>query len=677
MKKNICFALALGMTIGALTFATPIDIYAGASDISVTINKETVDFSEYGAYPKIENNTTYVPLRSVFETIGAKEVKKEVVMGGYSSTDEGIYAFEGTVNGFKIIFMVNIKEKMQPYDSYYLATYEKDGISELESFSTLDLLIENNRTLIPVRGISEAFGYEVGWDNSSRMVTIDTTHPENEMFTLIDRKLILQTLEETETQLEELNINAPSYTVDDKTNDELLELNESLNALIVETEEETDSLENSKPITSPVNSNATYTKLQTIYDHTSYDFDDYTDTYGGLVTENLFYVNDEFIMVSINNSEKKLYIETFDKKYQPLTTKEISSPLDLIGGIHYAEDGNFYVVYGNKNENISATDESLRVVKYDSDFNTLGSYSTSTMESFIKTPFYKGSLRMASDDNLLVITTSRELFSSIYGGTNQANYSLVIDTLNMTSKNIEYGNLRPNTIPNSVNQYVLFDTDDTDDVLNSINTILFLDQGTSYPRGLVFNETDQYINKTTTTTIETIKGSVDTETTNFTVNGFEEDKYTYVTLVSAQYDKTDEILPRNVQVHIIYKNNDDTYNTNVFPITDYDNKNNLEAGNMTLTKLKDNLSVNKYVVMWEEILVDYKNKTKTFVETKYVVINDQGTQLTEIQSLGDMRVTKNLQPVYINPIYNESDIAWYYTDDKGNTFLGRLNIPTY
>ena len=53
----------------------------------------------------------------------------------------------------------------------------KDGVGILLDGKKLELdvepFIENNRTLIPVRGVMEGLGADVGWDAKERLVTID------------------------------------------------------------------------------------------------------------------------------------------------------------------------------------------------------------------------------------------------------------------------------------------------------------------------------------------------------------------------------------------------------------------------------------------------------------------------------------------------------------------------
>lgn len=97
--------------------------------------------------PTIINGRTVVPLRAIFEALGAQvewDDKNKTVIARKNS--EVITIKVGSTTAF-----VNNK------------------IIELDVPAT----IIDGRTLVPVRFVSESFGYDVKWDNSSRTVLID------------------------------------------------------------------------------------------------------------------------------------------------------------------------------------------------------------------------------------------------------------------------------------------------------------------------------------------------------------------------------------------------------------------------------------------------------------------------------------------------------------------------
>lgn len=113
------------------------------SDISVTIDNKAVTFDQP---PIIEDDRTLVPLRAIFEALGA-----EVTWIGETQT------VLATRNGISIELAIG--------DSYL---YKND----IPIYLDVPAMIVNDRTLVPVRAISEAFDCGVEWDSASRTVLI-------------------------------------------------------------------------------------------------------------------------------------------------------------------------------------------------------------------------------------------------------------------------------------------------------------------------------------------------------------------------------------------------------------------------------------------------------------------------------------------------------------------------
>ena len=110
----------------------------------VFINGEklTVD-----VYPKIENNRTLVPLRGVFEALEASVL--------WDDTTKTVTAVKG-----------DITVKLQIGSNLL---YKNGEAFEID----VPAKIENERTLVPLRAIAEAFSCSVSWDSKNRVVNID------------------------------------------------------------------------------------------------------------------------------------------------------------------------------------------------------------------------------------------------------------------------------------------------------------------------------------------------------------------------------------------------------------------------------------------------------------------------------------------------------------------------
>lgn len=117
------------------------------AEITVLLNGGKVNFD---VPPQVLNGRTLVPLRAIFEALGA-EVEWE-------QSTQGIHSVRGDTR----VSMWVGKSEM---------TVTKNGVTQTK---TLDMppRIINGRTLVPVRAIAEAFGCEVGWEQATRTVTI-------------------------------------------------------------------------------------------------------------------------------------------------------------------------------------------------------------------------------------------------------------------------------------------------------------------------------------------------------------------------------------------------------------------------------------------------------------------------------------------------------------------------
>ncbi|MEE1014035.1 MAG: leucine-rich repeat protein [Clostridia bacterium] len=116
------------------------------SGIHVLYNGTRISFHSYGQNPELLESRTLVPLRSIFEAMGA-----EVEWDGATST--AIAKRDG----------IEIKIQIGANEMY------KDG-KAIPVDVPAQLL--NDRTMVPVRVIAEAFGADVDWNGNGRTVLI-------------------------------------------------------------------------------------------------------------------------------------------------------------------------------------------------------------------------------------------------------------------------------------------------------------------------------------------------------------------------------------------------------------------------------------------------------------------------------------------------------------------------
>ncbi|MDO5399103.1 MAG: copper amine oxidase N-terminal domain-containing protein [bacterium] len=141
MKKKLSVALlSLAMffnTYGLIGYAE--------DDISVTLNGETLAFD---VPPQLIDNRTMVPLRKIFEAMGAEV--------DWNNDTQTVTATKGDE---RVIATINSKN-----------VYVSGETKELD----VPPMIIDDRTLVPVRFVAEAFGANVNWDEATKTVFINT-----------------------------------------------------------------------------------------------------------------------------------------------------------------------------------------------------------------------------------------------------------------------------------------------------------------------------------------------------------------------------------------------------------------------------------------------------------------------------------------------------------------------
>lgn len=140
-KKIIAMSLAAASAVSIFTAALADDT------IKVLVNNNQVKFAELD--PFIENERTLVPMREIFEALGA-----EVAWDGETKT---IVSYD-PVSDVSITMQIGA-------DQMFVG----------EKAVTLDVpaKIEGSSTVVPIRAIAEGMNSDVKWDNDTRTVTVE------------------------------------------------------------------------------------------------------------------------------------------------------------------------------------------------------------------------------------------------------------------------------------------------------------------------------------------------------------------------------------------------------------------------------------------------------------------------------------------------------------------------
>lgn len=148
MKKRISILLAAVMCAGMVTSANAegkrIELTIGSP--KMTVDGTETDIDGEGTVPVIVNDRTLVPIRAIIEAVG------------------GTVAWDGEAR--KVTLEYNGSTIELVIDSVTAVLNGEEN--------TLDVspVIINGRTMLPIRFVSESFGFDVGWDSEAQKVTI-------------------------------------------------------------------------------------------------------------------------------------------------------------------------------------------------------------------------------------------------------------------------------------------------------------------------------------------------------------------------------------------------------------------------------------------------------------------------------------------------------------------------
>ena len=137
---------AIKLTVILLIFAT-LSVFS-ADDISVILNGYDLEFDQP---PIISNGRTLVPMRAIFEALGAKVDWSEQNSCVYAVKDETVI-------------------KLPIGENYAMVNTRKIELDQ-------PAIIVNSRTLVPVRFVAEGLGAVVDWNENEQTVIIKADFP--------------------------------------------------------------------------------------------------------------------------------------------------------------------------------------------------------------------------------------------------------------------------------------------------------------------------------------------------------------------------------------------------------------------------------------------------------------------------------------------------------------------
>lgn len=157
MRKIRLFIVVIALLLGVST------IVSADNNIKVSLNGEYISFDQP---PIMQDERVLVPIRAVFEAMGADvswDGKSEII--GIIKNDIKIFMKIGENEIVKFV--------VADFEEYKKQLKALDKETQIKSItSDVAPQIINDRTLVPVRVISEAIGASVVWNESANTVVI-------------------------------------------------------------------------------------------------------------------------------------------------------------------------------------------------------------------------------------------------------------------------------------------------------------------------------------------------------------------------------------------------------------------------------------------------------------------------------------------------------------------------
>lgn len=234
----------------------------------------------------------------------------------------------------------------------------------------------------------------------------------------------------------------------------------------------------------------------------------FTGREGWIKESNLFVNGKGFDRVESIGSY--VYVDQYSSSYKLKKEIKIKNELPIFGGA-FCGSKYIFLVFGQSNSAESTSQEVIRVVKYDKNWQKLGVASIKGANTTI--PFKAGSLDMTEAQGKLFIHTCHQMFKSSDGLNHQANCAFTVNISDMSVVDSQYivSYEKTGYVSHSFSQKIA--TDGT--------YIYRADLGDAYPRSVTLNRvnvngklaTPDYMLK-----FNTIAGTIGNNTTGYSVD---------------------------------------------------------------------------------------------------------------------------------------------------------------
>lgn len=375
----------------------------------------------------------------------------------------------------------------------------------------------------------------------------------------------------------------------------------------------------------------------------------------------LYEENDNLVRVeAVEAYDKKennrVSIKRYDSSGNLLEIKEFPYQGEKFGGFYRGEEYN-YLIFGNNNEEKNDSKEVVKIVKYDREFNELGSVSVNG--AYTVYPFNAGSLRCAEIGQTILIHTARQRYD---GHQSQLTVAFNEDTMSLLNAD-DLGDFQRNHVSHDLNQFAMADG----------NEFIVVDHGDAYPRSIkvswlrteALESEKRYTGEggwytmidrdmfspSKTKEILNIPGEGGANQTGVSIGsalntankvlvGVNRIDYSKATGFDSFYITGKDVHIRDVVLYSLDKN---TLETTENKYTDYTLDKNTTYTAPKMVKLDET----RIMLIWNKL--NFKSDKSVL---QYLIVDENGNKLSEIKTLEDMKIADEA------PIIYNGNVVW-------------------
>jgi hypothetical protein len=538
---------------------------------------------------------------------------------------------------------------------------------ELIDFGATDYAcIMNNRTMVPIRATATALGMGIEWDGSTNtmtftrgedvithvmgtnVLTINGEPKTYEAYSAVKNNYTYMPL----IMLADVTgldpvwdaVTKSVYLEAEKTDEEVED--EEVTDEEIEDEENEDDEEEEVTTKKKVSRNSIFGDDITMLKYLSVTYDTGKDMDGGKGQNYIF--NRQGGGYVVANLHNELYVRELDKDLNVVNSNRFYTDDYEIGGYFYYNNCH-YVLYGRDNSDRVGKTIVYKLVKYDTNFNSVKNVTVSGTNCRIDTPFTKGRTQMILNGKTLTVSdTGLRLPENNSSLDCNIVMSFNIDDLtflgyDITSEDNKDIAAKKNS---GMGQLITYISD------NSIACAALSD---ARPRGLYLRAEEigsENEDPSVITVLKADNSALDKDL-GIDLGGFEvSDNYCIVTGTSVEQSKTSNSKKKNVFVATASKSEFNEKYTSLYWLTDYTDDDDVTILYQKLVKVSDNL----FLIMWQE------NRDGEASVIKYGYLDGEGKVVEGLKRADkDGFITVNGKLSSAQPLLASDKKSIYYT----------------